>query len=79
LTDHSVERLELDFRTADEAAVFMVQTAGHVMAEKPRLVREQRWDALLADVRSLTETMALPTEKGTVIPLSYLVATLSNA
>ena len=54
----------------------MVQTAGHVMAEKPRLVSEQRWDALLADVRSLTETMALPTEEGIAIPCDYLIATL---
>jgi len=76
LTDHSVERLELDFPTAEEAAEFMVQTAGHVIAEKPRLVREQRWDALLADVGSLTETMAFPTEEGIAIPCDYLIATL---
>ncbi len=76
LTDHSVERLKLDFPTAEEAAEFMVKAAGHVMAEKPRLVREQRWDALLADVHSLTETMALPTEEGIAIPCDYLIARL---
>ena len=54
----------------------MVKTAGHVMAEKPRLVGEQRWDALLADVRSLTETMALPTEEGIAIPCYFLIARL---
>ena len=64
------------FPTAEEAADFLVKTAGHVISEKPRLVREQRWDALLADVRSLVETMALPIEEGIAIPCDYLVATL---
>ncbi len=76
LTDHSVERLEMAFPTAEKATDFMVKTAGHVISEKLRLVGEQRWDALLADVRSLVETMALPTEAGITIPCDYLVAML---
>jgi SAM-dependent methyltransferase len=76
LTDHAVERLELGFPTAELAAEFMVMTAGHVMAERPRLVSEQRWDPLLANVNSLVETMALPAEGGIAIPCDYLVATL---
>jgi len=76
LTAHSVERLNVDFPTAEMASEFLVRTAGHVMAEQLRLVKEQRWDALLASVRSLVETKALPTAEGFAIPCDYLVATL---
>ena len=76
MTLHSVEELALDFVSVDRATEFMVRTAGHVIAEKARLMAEGRWDGLLSGVRDLIEARAIRTEHGIVLGLDYLVATL---
>src|SRR3954468_21674048 len=47
------ERLALDFDDAGEAVDFLIDTAGHVIAERPRLEAEGRWDSLRRDLAAL--------------------------
>lgn len=45
--EHRAESLTLDFASRAAAVAFLVATAGHVIAERPRLESEGRWPQLL--------------------------------
>ncbi|MEA2442156.1 MAG: hypothetical protein QOH76_3580 [Thermoleophilaceae bacterium] len=66
LTSTSRERLTLGFSGEDEAVEFLIATAGHVLAEQPRLEREGRWENLRDQLRGLVG--------GPSIELEYLLA-----
>jgi SAM-dependent methyltransferase len=51
--EHRASSLTLDFATPDEAVAFLIDTAGHVVAERERLEREGRWDDLRAALADL--------------------------
>ncbi len=49
----SRESLTLDFEGRAQAIAFLVATAGHVVAERPRLEAEGRWPSLLGALGGL--------------------------
>jgi SAM-dependent methyltransferase len=51
--DHRDASLTLAFATPDDAVAFLIDTAGHVVAERARLEREGRWTALRATLAEL--------------------------
>lgn len=50
--EHRADALTLTFASRAEAVGFLVATAGHVVAERPRLEAEGRWPTLLAALAS---------------------------
>lgn len=50
-TDH----LWLGFDDTDQAASFLIRTAGHVLAERDRLIAAGQWDALVDATRTLVK------------------------
>ncbi|HEY5143999.1 MAG TPA: methyltransferase domain-containing protein [Solirubrobacteraceae bacterium] len=69
------ERLELTFADRRAAVDFLIATAGHIIAERPRLVAEQRWDALVADLDDVVSRHDAGDDDGVVLPLVYLLVT----
>jgi SAM-dependent methyltransferase len=51
--EHRDEALTLDFASRAAAVAFLVATAGHVIAERPRLESEGRWPSLLGTLASV--------------------------
>ncbi|MCW2994176.1 MAG: Methyltransferase type 11, partial [Conexibacter sp.] len=49
----SRESIMLDFEARAAAVAFLVATAGHVVAERPRLAAEGRWPQLLGALAAL--------------------------
>jgi SAM-dependent methyltransferase len=49
----TTESLSLSLPDQAEAVDFLIQTAGHVVSEQPRLQREKRWEQLRADLAEL--------------------------
>ena len=78
VTSESFEHLLMDFASVDDATEFVVSTAGHVMLEEPRLVKEGKWQGLLSSVRNLIKSSALQTGNGVTLQLDYLLATLGS-
>jgi SAM-dependent methyltransferase len=70
VTSADVHRLELSFATVDEATSLLIDSAGHVAAERDRLVGQGRWDALRADLRAFVTDRG-----GTRLGLEYLLVT----
>jgi len=66
--------LRLSFDDADQATGFLIRTAGHVLAERERLLRCGRWDSLQAAAQAVVEQHATPSAAGAVLPLEYLLA-----
>jgi SAM-dependent methyltransferase len=73
---HSLEMVTMEFADVDMAAQFFVQTAGHVMTEKGRLVANGQWEELESSMRDLVRSRALPAGGGITIRCDYLLATL---
>lgn len=75
---HSIQNarrsLPLWFEDVQEARDFLVATAGHVLAEQPRLVEEGRWNDLLADLGALIRQSNRSPGLGVVLNLDYLVS-----
>jgi hypothetical protein len=70
----SVRRsLPLKFEEAQEARDFLVSTAGHVIAERPRLVREGHWNDLLADLGALVRQSNRDPGLEVLLNLDYLL------
>lgn len=73
----ALERQVLDFEFADrdEAVTFLLETAGHVRAERNRLVAEGHWESLRADLGALVDARSLPRAGGGGIslPAEHLV------
>ncbi|MFI1460680.1 class I SAM-dependent methyltransferase [Nocardia carnea] len=74
LTATSSGRVTLPFSSAEEAAGFLIRTAGHVMSEQDRLTADRRWDELHRDMRRFVEQRAKHHHDQLVLPLDYLVA-----
>ena len=70
----SVRRtIPLDFEETQQARDFFVSTAGHVIAEQPRLEQEKRWNDLLADVSALVRQSNVSPGLDVTINLDYLL------
>jgi len=54
-----------------------VRSAGHVIAERDRLVREGAWDALTAALRELVRERDIADGPGVRLELDYLVVATS--
>jgi SAM-dependent methyltransferase len=75
LEETTRETVELRFATDTAAVDLLVRSAGHVMAERDRLMREGAWDALTAAVRELVRERDTADGRGDVrLELEYLVA-----
>jgi SAM-dependent methyltransferase len=70
--------LRLQFADDDEATEFLIETAGHVAAERARLHAEGRWSELVADVRTLVATSRQCAEGPTILRLDYLLTRWSK-
>jgi SAM-dependent methyltransferase len=65
--------LPLCFADRDVAVAFLLATAGHVLAEEPRLRHEGRWDQLRADLDLLVAERDSSTGAGVTVECEYLV------
>jgi SAM-dependent methyltransferase len=74
ITDAAQDLVELVFDDRDDAVEFLIQTAGHVVQERARLVREERWDALRRDLGDLVAKRDQPGDGEVRLPLEYLLA-----
>jgi SAM-dependent methyltransferase len=75
-----LEHVALAFEERLGAVAFLVRTAGHVVAERPRLESEGRWPQLLAALAAVvTERGETRDDGGLVLRLDYLVATATKA
>ncbi|MFD0974949.1 class I SAM-dependent methyltransferase [Plantactinospora endophytica] len=75
ITSTDVHRLDLRFTSADAATEFLIDTAGHVVAERDRLVAQGRWEALRADLRSFVGDRGVADDGGVRLGLEYLLLT----
>ncbi|SHN74901.1 hypothetical protein [Cryptosporangium aurantiacum] len=73
----SARRREVRLRGADAeaATTLLAETAGHLIAERPRLEAEQRWKPLLDDLRAFVVERSVRDEAGLSLPLEYLLVT----
>jgi SAM-dependent methyltransferase len=77
--DPHEEAITLDFESRLTAVAFLVRTAGHVVAERPRLEAEGRWPQVLAALAALvTERAEQRDDGGVLLRLDYLVATATK-
>ena len=79
MTASAVECLSMTFADSLDATDFLVRTAGHVVAEQERLVREGRWTDLLASLRVLVEARGVHAAGGLRLDCEYLLATATPA
>jgi hypothetical protein len=56
------------------AAGLLIDTAGHVVAERARLVAGGRWEALREDVERFLAECSQPDGDGIAVRLDYLIA-----
>lgn len=68
-------KLRPRFADDDQVSRFLIRTAGHLVAERERLVAEGRWSALERATQTVVEQHAVPTAQGVALPLEYLLAT----
>ena len=69
--------LPLHFEDVQEARDFLIASAGHVIAERPRLLEEGSWNDLLADLSALVRQGNSSHGLGVTLNLDYL-ATLAQ-
>ncbi|MFE1591308.1 class I SAM-dependent methyltransferase [Nocardia sp. NPDC058705] len=74
LTATSTSRITLPFTSSEDAADFLIRTAGHVVCERDRLTAEGRWDALHQDLCRFVEQRAESRAGHLSLPLDYLLA-----
>ncbi len=65
--------LEMALPDAGSATSLLIETAGHLVAERARLTREGRWQQLRQAVAGLVDESAKPTPDGLLIRLDYRV------
>ncbi|MEO3746086.1 class I SAM-dependent methyltransferase [Plantactinospora sp. B5E13] len=75
ITSADVHQLDLSFTSADAATSLLVDSAGHVVAERDRLVAQGRWDALRADLRSFVGDRGVADDGRFRLELEYLLVT----
>ncbi|MET7751170.1 class I SAM-dependent methyltransferase [Micromonospora sp. NPDC005367] len=79
ITSAVVHRLDLSFAGADAATSLLIDTAGHVVAERDRLVAQRRWEALRADLRSFVADHGVVDGGRFQLGLEYLLLTATPA
>ncbi|WP_262286765.1 class I SAM-dependent methyltransferase [Micromonospora sp. MA102] len=79
VTSTAVHRLALSFTSADAATSLLIDTAGHVVAERDRLVAQGRWEALRADLRSFVGDRGVVDGGRFRLELEYLLVTAAPA
>jgi len=78
-TANTTERLAMTFSDAGAAADFFVGTAGHVVAERERLMNAGQWPVLLAALQELIEARGEQVAGRLRIGLDYLLTTAMPA
>lgn len=73
------EQLVLRCGDVEEAAEFLIRTAGHIVSEERRLTEHGRWQALHHDLISLVAQHLQHGRSGPELRLEYLLATASHA
>ncbi|MEU7799015.1 class I SAM-dependent methyltransferase [Micromonospora arborensis] len=68
-------RLHLSFPDGDAATTLLIDTAGHVVAERDRLVAQGRWEAMRANLRSFVGERGVTDGDHFRLELEYLVMT----
>lgn len=71
----SRESLTLDFEGRAQAIAFLVATAGHVVAERPRLEAEGRWPSLLGALAGLVAERDEGRDGRVALRCDYLIIT----
>jgi SAM-dependent methyltransferase len=71
----SRESLTLEFEGRAQAVAFLVATAGHVVAQRPRLEAEGRWPSLLGALAGLVAERDEGREGRVVLRCDYLIVT----
>lgn len=71
-------RLHLDFTDAEAATALLIDSAGHVVAERDRLHAEHRWNDLVADLRAFVDRHGAVDTDRFVLPSDYLLVTAST-
>ncbi|WP_433125092.1 class I SAM-dependent methyltransferase [Micromonospora sp. CA-240977] len=79
ITSTVVHRLGLSFANADAATSLLIDTAGHVVTERERLVAEGRWDALRADLRAFVGDRGVADGGQFRLEAEYLLTTAAPA
>ncbi|MEX2553940.1 MAG: class I SAM-dependent methyltransferase [Actinomycetota bacterium] len=64
--------IPLHFEDVQEARDLLVATAGHVIAQRPRLLEEGKWNDLLADLSALVRQSNRAHGLGVTLNLDYL-------
>ncbi|HMJ36581.1 MAG TPA: methyltransferase domain-containing protein [Baekduia sp.] len=77
--DAHTDHVALDFEDRLSAVAFLVRTAGHVVAQRPRLEAEGRWSQLLAALAALVTERSASRDGGVTLRLDYLVATATKS
>jgi SAM-dependent methyltransferase len=75
VTSAVAHQLRLGFKDADAATALLIDTAGHVMAERDRLRAENRWDDLVAEVRAFVGRHGAVEAGRFVLRSDYLLVT----
>ncbi|MEV7989850.1 class I SAM-dependent methyltransferase [Micromonospora sp. NPDC085948] len=75
ITSTVVHRLGLSFANADAATSLLIDTAGHVVTERDRLVAQGRWEALRADLRSFVGDRGVADGGRFRLEVEYLLTT----
>jgi hypothetical protein len=70
-----IDRLTVRFDDIEEAAGFLIRTAGHVTDQKQQLSRTGRWQALNRDLEAFIRERCGPTPE---LELEYLIATATR-
>lgn len=79
VTETAPSSLPLSFADRGAAVAFLLATAGHVLAEEPRLQAEGRWDQLCADLELLVAERDSSTGAGVTLECEYLVVLAEKA
>ncbi|TYB95498.1 class I SAM-dependent methyltransferase [Micromonospora sp. WP24] len=79
ITSAVVHRLGLTFANADTATNLLIDSAGHVVAERELLVAQRRWEALRADLRSFVDDRGVADGGHFRLELEYLLVTATQA
>jgi SAM-dependent methyltransferase len=74
LREARVEALTMSFEDRLSAVGFLVRTAGHVLAERPRLEADGRWPQLLAALGALVAQRGAGGPAGLTLTFDYLLA-----
>jgi hypothetical protein len=79
ITSAVIHQLDLSFAGVDAATGLLIDTAGHVVAERDRLMAQRRWEALRADLRSFVEDRGVADGDRLRLRLEYLLVTATPA